>query len=205
MDRPAFLPTMENQEDEEMKARTVKRSSFILFVLIAAIAVALALLPDRIAAPVGAQQATPIPPNIAAIPPGAAYRQTNFISDIPGLAFVEDPLMVNPWGLTFRGTSPFWVANNGTSTTQLIRGDFPSGTPVVLNAVPQTINIPGGLPTGTVGNSTSNFQITPPGGGSPAASLFIFDSITGNITAWNGASGASAQTVVSMPGHFYTG
>ena len=140
---------------------------------------------------------------IVSIAPGSAYRQTNLISDVPGLAPVLDPLLVNPWGLTVRGTSPFWVANNGTSTTQLIRDQ--AGNPVVLNPSPQTITIPGGLPTGTVGNATSDFQITPPGGGSPAASNFIFDSITGNITAWNGASGASAQTVVSMPGHVWTG
>lgn len=158
--------------------------------------------PSSHAAPV----APPPPPqgdNIVSIAPGSAYRQTNLISDVPGLAPVLDPLMVNPWGLTVRGTSPFWVANNGTSTTQLIRDN---GTlPVTLNPSPQTINIPGGLPTGAVGNSTSDFQITPPGGGSPAASNFIFDSITGNIVAWNGASGASAQNVVSMPGHVWTG
>lgn len=154
-----------------------------------------------------APKTDPAPPqddNIVNIAPGSAYRQTNLISDIPGMAPVLDPLLVNPWGLTVRGTSPFWVANNGTSTTQLIRGDV-SGAPVVLNPTPQTINIPGGLPTGTVGNSTVDFQITPPGGGAPAASNFIFDSITGNITAWNGASGPSAQNVVSMPGHVWTG
>lgn len=142
--------------------------------------------------------------DVPAISPGSAYRQTNLISDVPGLAPVLDPLLVNPWGISIRGTSPFWVANNGTSTTQLIRGDV-SGAPVVLNPSPQTVNIPGGLPTGTVGNSTSDFQITPPGGGSPAASNFIFASITGNITAWNGASGAAAQTVASQPGHVWTG
>ena len=142
--------------------------------------------------------------NIVNIAPGSAYRQTNLISDVPGLAPVLDPLMVNPWGLTVRGTSPFWVANNGTSTTQLVRGDV-SGAPVTLNPSPQTINIPGGLPTGAVGNSTSDFQITPLGGGSPAAANFIFDSITGNIVAWNGASGATAQNQVSMPGHVWTG
>lgn len=144
--------------------------------------------------------------NIPNIAPGSAYRQTNLISDVPGLAPVLDPLLVNPWGISVRGTSPFWVANNGTSTTQLIRGDV-SGAPVVLNPSPQTINIPGGLPTGTVGNSTSDFQITPPGGGAPAAANFIFSSITGRITAWNGASGATAQQVVdlSLTGHVWTG
>jgi uncharacterized protein (TIGR03118 family) len=142
--------------------------------------------------------------NVPIIAPGSAYRQTNLISDVPGLSPILDPLLVNPWGITVRGTSPFWVANNGTSTTQLIRGGV--GTdPIVLNPSPQTITIPGGLPTGTVGNSTSDFQITPPGGGTPVAANFIFDSITGNITAWNGASGAAAQNVVSMPGHVWTG
>src|SRR5205085_2851890 len=124
--------------------------------------------------------------------------------DVPGLAPVLDPLLVNPWGVTVRGTSPFWVANNGTSTTQLIRGDV-GGAPITLNPSPQTITIPGGLPTGTVSNSTVDFQITPLGGGAPAAANFIFDSITGNITAWNGASGSTAQIAVSLPGHVWTG
>ena len=160
--------------------------------------------PPSHAAPIVPPPPAPQGDNIASIAPGSAYRQTNLISDVPGLAPVLDPLLVNPWGLTFRGTSPFWVANNGTSTTQLIRGDV-GGIPLTLNPNPQTINIPGGLPTGAVGNSTTDFQITPPGGGAPAASLFIFDSITGNIVAWNGASGAAAQNVVSMPGHVWTG
>jgi uncharacterized protein (TIGR03118 family) len=120
------------------------------------------------------------------------------------MAPVLDPLLVNPWGLTFRTTSPFWVANNGTSTTQLVRGDV-GGAPVVLNPNPQTINIPGGRPTGAVSNTTSDFQIPPPGGGTPAPALFIFDSKTGNIVAWNGSSGSTAQNVRSKPGHTYTG
>jgi uncharacterized protein (TIGR03118 family) len=143
-------------------------------------------------------------PNVPVIAPGSAYRQTNLISDSPGLAPVLDPLLVNPWGVTVLGTSPFWVSNNGTSTTQLIVGDV-GGAPVRLNAAPQTINIPGGLPTGVVGNSTTDFAITPPGGGTPAAALFIFSSITGNIIGWNGAQGATAKIAVSMPGHVWTG
>src|ERR1043165_2021740 len=68
-----------------------------------------------------------VPPSIA---PGSAYRQTNLLSDIPGLAPVLDPVLVNPWGISMTASSPFWVANNGTSTTQLIRGDVPSGASV---------------------------------------------------------------------------
>src|SRR5215207_9570821 len=56
---------------------------------------------------------------IPVIAPGSAYRQTNLISDVPGLSPVLDPLLVNPWGISLTASSPFWVANNGTSTTQL--------------------------------------------------------------------------------------
>jgi uncharacterized protein (TIGR03118 family) len=160
-------------------------------------------------------------PNVPNIAPGSAYRQTNLISDVPGMAPVLDPLLVNPWGLTSRGSgasgSPFWVANNGSSTTQLIRDPNGAG-PVVLNPtptpqptppVPQTINIPGALPTGVVTNTTSDFVIAPPASPTPtpapAPAIFIFSSETGNITAWNGAQGITAKTAVQMPGHVWKG
>src|ERR1043165_3351868 len=63
------------------------------------------------------------PQGIPVIAPGSAYRLQTLLSDMPGVAPVLDPLLVNPWGTTLTGSSPFWVANNGTSTTQLIRGD----------------------------------------------------------------------------------
>jgi hypothetical protein len=31
----------------------------------------------------------------------AIYVQTNLVSDIPGLATVTDPHLVNPWGVSF--------------------------------------------------------------------------------------------------------
>jgi len=140
---------------------------------------------------------------IPVIPPGAAYRQTNFVSDIPGLGFVLDPFLVNPWGISMSASSPFWIANNGTSTTQLLRGDK-AGSPLVLNPSPQTITIPDGLPTGTVFNPFTDFLFTPPGGVAAKAN-FIFASETGNITAWQSASGNTAQIVASHPGHVYKG
>ncbi len=146
-------------------------------------------------------------PNIPVIPPGQAYRQTNLISDLAGLAPILDPLLVNPWGISMSGSSPFWVANNGTSTTQLFKGDV-SGSPFVLNANPQTITIPGGLPTGTVNTASAaagSFNFVPTGGGSPVKAAFIFDSITGNITAWAGVQGTTAKIIVSNPGRVYTG
>lgn len=41
----------------------------------------------------------------------AAYVQTNLVSNIPGLATITDPNLVNPWGVSYFGASPFWVSN----------------------------------------------------------------------------------------------
>jgi uncharacterized protein (TIGR03118 family) len=146
---------------------------------------------------------------VPVIAPGSAYRQTNLISDVPGLAPIQDPLLVNPWGISKTGSSPFWIANNGTSTTQLIRGDT-GGDPVVLNANPQTINIPGGLPTGTVANPTATDFVLPGACASaPCGANFLFASITGNITGWDpnapAAGSTTAVIAASHPGHVYTG
>jgi uncharacterized protein (TIGR03118 family) len=140
------------------------------------------------------------------IAPGSAYRQTNFVSDIPGLAPIQDPLLINPWGIAFRGTSPFWVSNNGTSTSNLYRGDV-GGSPLVKNPGLSTVTVPGGLPTGVVGNATTDFAITPCSVATcPAA--FIWASITGNIIGWNPSAGPNGTTGViaaSHAGHVYTG
>jgi hypothetical protein len=173
-----------------------KRTGSLVFGVLAAIMFVLGLAAPKLTA-----QQPNTPTDVPTIPPGSAYRVTTLLSDIPGLAPVLDPLLVNPWGIAASSSSPFWIANNATSTTQLVRGDV-GGAPVVLNPSPQTITIPGGLPTGVVRNSTTDFQITPPGGGSPAAAAFIFVSETGNIVAWNGSSGSAAQNVVSMPVRF---
>ncbi|PYS76325.1 MAG: TIGR03118 family protein, partial [Acidobacteria bacterium] len=125
---------------------------------------------------------------------------------------MQDPLLVNPWGVTATSSSPFWVVNNGTGTTQLLRGDVVR-SPFVLNPSPQTVTLPGGppsLPTGAVAVSNvttaaTDFNFTPTGGSTPVKAVFIFDSITGNIIAWNPALGATAQVVKSQPGHTYTG
>ena len=148
-------------------------------------------------------------PNVPVIPPGSAYRQTNLISDLPGVAPVLDPLLVNPWGISMTASSPFWVANNGTSTTQLIRGDV-GGAPVVLNSAPQTVTIPGGLPTGTVSNPTATDFVLPGAcAAAPCGANFLFASITGNIAGWDpnapAAGSTTAVIAASHPGHVYTG
>jgi uncharacterized protein (TIGR03118 family) len=131
------------------------------------------------------------------------YRQTNLVSDLPGFAQLQDPFLINPWGLAQLATSPFWVANSGTSTATLYGGDV-AGSPFTKNAL--TVTIPGGLPTGAVPNGTSDFQIvdpcvTPPCPTAPAR--FIFASITGNIVGWK--AGLTGRIMASHAGRVYTG
>src|SRR4030095_11351626 len=114
------------------------------------------------------------------------------------------------WGITATASSPFWVSNNGTSTTQLIRGDVPSGSPVVLNASPSTVTIPGGLPTGTVFSPVATEFVLPGACASaPCGANFLFSSITGNIVGWDPNAPAAGSTTgviaASHPGHVYTG
>src|SRR6185369_12726938 len=126
------------------------------------------------------------------------YKQTNLVSDIPGFAQLQDPLLVNPWGLAQLATSPFWVANSGTSTATLYGGDV-GGSPFFKNTL--NVTIPGGVPTGAVANGGTDFVITSGGGTGPAR--FMFASITGNIVAWR--AGSTGSILASHPGHVYTG
>jgi uncharacterized protein (TIGR03118 family) len=145
---------------------------------------------------------------VPVIAPGSAYRQTNFVSDVPGVGMIEDPLLVNPWGIAVNATSPFWVANAGTSTSTLYREQ--STTPFVKNPGLAGITIPGGLPTGTVANPTASEFVVPGACASPPCGAnFIFVSLTGNIAVWDpnapAAGSTTAVIAVSRPGSEYTG
>ena len=49
----------------------------------------------------------------------ADFVQVNLVSDIPGLATITDPQLVNPWGVSHTTLSPFWTSNQGKSTATL--------------------------------------------------------------------------------------
>ena len=121
------------------------------------------------------------------------YLQTNLISDIPGVAAVTDPNLLNPWGLAFfPGASPFWINENNAGFSALYFADavqFP-GLPMVTipPPAPSTSN---GTPTGIVANffvGSGAFPIIPSGSNDNfGPSLFIFDAEDGTIEAWNAA------------------
>ena len=53
------------------------------------------------------------------LPASAGFIQTNLVSDLPGLAIVNDPNLKNPWGVSHSATSPFWVSDQGTGISTL--------------------------------------------------------------------------------------
>src|SRR5690349_17025441 len=47
------------------------------------------------------------------------YRQVNLVSDLPGVAILQDTNLVNAWGVSFSASSPFWISDNGTGKSTL--------------------------------------------------------------------------------------
>ena len=126
-----------------------------------------------------------------------AYYQLNLASDITGLAANLDTHLKNPWGMSFGPTTPFWVSNQGSSDATLYNG---AGVPQPVTPTPLVVTTPPG-PTGQVFNFTPSFLL-PTGG----KALFMFASLSGAISAWNGAQGTTAITeFLSTNGAVYTG
>jgi uncharacterized protein (TIGR03118 family) len=117
----------------------------------------------------------------------AGYLQTNLISDLPGMAHTTDPNLINPWGVTFLGNGPFWVADNNSGLATVYDGNgnpFPAGSPIVVTIPPPTATpTTTAAPTGIVANSTSDFVVKSGGNSGPAT--FIFATEDGTISAWN--------------------
>jgi uncharacterized protein (TIGR03118 family) len=127
------------------------------------------------------------------------YRQTNLMSDIPGVARSTDPNLVNPWGLAALPNGPLWVADNGSNVATLYVGAQKGGP---LMTLPLVVPIPGGAPTGQVANTTSQFMITD--GTHTAPALFLFSSEAGDITGWS-QTAVPDKPIVSTPRAVYKG
>jgi len=145
--------------------------------------------------------AVAIPVAASAGSPASHYRQTNLISDIPGVARITDPNLVNPWGQAASPTSPLWVADNGSNVSTLYTGGVQGSIPTI---VPLVVSIPEGAPTGVVFNPTTDFVVHTDTGSAPAD--FIFDSEAGRITAWSKTvSGTKAKIEFTSRHSVYKG
>src|SRR5262245_5795439 len=109
----------------------------------------------------------------------AAFGLVNLASDVPGLARVTDPNLVNPWGMAFSPTGPFWFAENGNGVSDILDG---SGRPFALVVRVPSATHSGGTPTGTVFNAGAGFEVSENGVSAPGR--FLFDAEDGTISAW---------------------
>jgi uncharacterized protein (TIGR03118 family) len=131
------------------------------------------------------------------------FQKTNLVSDGSVSAAVIDPRLINPWGVSFGPTGPFWVSDNGSGFATTYDG---AGNPRTLAGQPGitigrravtspglqaiTIATPPGqttaaTPTGQVFNDTGTFFIS--SGGRTASSVFIFATEDGTISGWSPA------------------
>jgi uncharacterized protein (TIGR03118 family) len=152
----------------------------------------LALITVGALAPAGASAASFHDGNANGAQSGTV-QQTNLVSDLPGVAALQDPHLVNAWGISESSGSPFWISDNnaGVSTLYAAPGSAPiSIVPLVVN-IPTPVGFDGGTPTGTVFNvglPIGSFRITGPnsaGGTTTAPALFLFATEDGTIAGWN--------------------
>jgi uncharacterized protein (TIGR03118 family) len=132
-----------------------------------------------------------------------SFTQINLDSDVPSVARTTDPNLVNPWGIAYSPTGAFWFGDAGTGVSDVVDGNG--------QLLPVVVTVPGsrgasGIPTGTVYNGTTGFQITANGVSAPAH--FLFASADGTISAWNPRVDDPKALVVinnSTQGSVYTG
>jgi uncharacterized protein (TIGR03118 family) len=128
--------------------------------------------------------------------PGGRYRQVNLVSDLAGIAVVQDTSLVNAWGMSFSGTSPFWVSANGTGKALLYSVTNDAGGMAHVSKVGLEVSIPGeGNPTGQVFNNAGGLN----------GDVFIFASEDGTISGWRPALGTAAEVLTNRATAIYKG
>jgi|SRR5271157_24676 len=127
-----------------------------------------------------------------------SFKQTNLVSDTPGLAANLDPKLVNPWGIAYFPGQPFWIADNNSGFSTVYNQLGVNAGNFAIPAPPGDAN--SATPTGIVANvAGTGFNVN----GMPAA--FIFDSEDGTISAWNGVDPVTTMVDNSRGGAVYKG
>jgi len=132
-------------------------------------------------------------------PAQSAYSQQNLVSDLAGVAGHTDTNLVNPWGIAFGATTPFWITDNRTGRATVYDS---SGTPqtAVVSVPPASGGTSPSAPSGIVFNTTASFPVTP---GTPAR--FIFSTENGVIAAWSSGTTALRKVDNSASSARYKG
>jgi len=127
----------------------------------------------------------------------ANVLQTNLVSDLAGVAAIQDSHLVNPWGISESPGSPFWISDNNAGVSTLYNVPGANNTPVSI--VPLVVSIPSpgdplgatGTPTGTVfnidlaGNGFRVSGVSKAGTATSAPAIFLFATEDGTLVGWN--------------------
>lgn len=111
------------------------------------------------------------------------YTVANIISDGFVSAQVMDPSFINPWGVS--GGKTLWIDTAGTGFSYVTSI---AGAISFKAVIPPASGSGLGLPTGTVQNSTTGFLLS-----NGAKASFLFASLDGIISGWNGAQSAGGN------------
>jgi len=138
------------------------------------------------------------------------YQQVNLVTDDQSAnsAIIQDPNLVNAWGVSFSGSSPFWVSDNGAGVSTLYSVNPVTDHPSIVNLV---------VNTGGAGNPTGQSFNPQASAGAFNHDNFLFVGEDGTISGWRGALGTAAEilqlgsavnvykgtTVASTGGHEY--
>jgi uncharacterized protein (TIGR03118 family) len=137
---------------------------------------------------------------VAAPADAGPYQLTDLVTDdntnltslgFPAAANV-DPNLLNPWGVSFTPTSPFWVSDNASGFSTLytaagVQVSPPSPVTIADAASPAA-------PTGQVfNNNTSDFIVT--NGVTSGSANFIFATENGTISGRSGTVAASQSFI----------
>jgi uncharacterized protein (TIGR03118 family) len=127
------------------------------------------------------------------------FTQTNLISDGSVPAERTDPNLINPWGVAYSPTSPFWISDNGAGLASIDSVTVGGVTLNVRPAVTIAPAAPGGdqaAPTGQVFNtfqSSGAFTLQ-----DRAPATFLFATEDGTISGWNSAAGDRSIIAVNQ-------
>jgi uncharacterized protein (TIGR03118 family) len=146
----------------------------------------------------------------------AQYTRTDLVTNSGAGGTVNDPHLVNAWGLVSTGTSPYWVSDNATGLSTLYAISNTNGV-VAATTLGLVVTVPSvtggqGTPTGIVAPETPStvtaFAVTNTETHVTKDALFIFATQDGTIRGWNPLVGGTNATLAadrSSAGATYTG
>ena len=131
------------------------------------------------------------------------YIETDLVSNRPG-AVIQDPNLLNSWGLVAGPTTPFWVSDNnaGVATLYSVAPGGLTATKVSLTVRIPTCSNPsgGGAPTGVVFNGNGGFDILD-SDKVLRSSRFLFATEDGTIIGWNPNQVDRTLAIIAVPDH----